>query len=293
MKILIEPPTWLGDSVMASGTINEILKNYKNYQKIFLGSYVASELFKDEFDKIIIDNKKNRFKNLLKLERVDVFISFRRSLYSKIIGLLKAKKSYFFNKQYSGHMVEKYSNYINEILNLNSLYPPILKTKKISYKKPTLGIKPGANYGSAKRWYPKEFAKVANELGKKYDVIIFGGPGEEEIAKDIEKNLTIKNYKNLCGKLSIKELAEHIGGLDLFITNDSGPMHIAAAFKVPVVAIFGPTKYNETSPFNTKNKIVTKDLECAPCMKRECPLKHHNCMKLITAKDVIKAVEKL
>jgi heptosyltransferase-2 len=161
------------------------------------------------------------------------------------------------------------------------------------FQKPILGINPGATYGSAKRWYPEEFAKVANALGEKYDVIIFGGPGEEEIAKDIEKKLTISNYQNLCGKLSIKELCEHIGGLDLFITNDSGPMHIAAAYNVPIVAVFGPTNYKETSPWGSNYKIVTKDLECAPCMKRECPLGHHECMKEIKAEDVLKAVKEL
>ena len=80
----------------------------------------------------------------------------------------------------------------------------------------------------------------------------------------------------------------------LLITGDSGPMHVAAAFQVPTVAIFGPTQDDETSQWmNDKSTIVKKNLDCQPCMKRTCPLKHHNCMKLIKANDVLTVVAKL
>ena len=291
MKLLIETPTWLGDAVMSSGAIEKLIEYFNPDEVIIFGSFVSTELFKPIANKVVVD-KKEKFKNIFNLEKVDIAISFRSSFYSKFLMKLKSKKSYNFFKSY-GHQVEQYSNYVNSIINQDKIYPPKLNFIPFKYSKPTIGINPGATYGSAKRWYPEEFAKVANELGKKYDIIIFGGPGEEEIANDIEKNLTIKNYKNLCGKLTIKELCEKIGGLELLITNDSGPMHIAAAFKVKIVALFGPTKYKETSPYNTEYKIVTKNLECAPCMKRECPLKHHECMKLITADEVIKASKEI
>jgi heptosyltransferase-2 len=292
MKLLIEPPTWLGDAVMASGAIKALLNEFKPQKSIIFGSFTATELLKEWFDEVILIDKKHKFKQFMDFPKVDTFISFRTSFYSKILGV-KAKKSFYFYKNISGHMVEKYSKYVNGIINKNEIYSPVLPFGPKRFQKPTLGINPGATYGSAKRWYPEEFAKVANELAEKYDVIIFGGPGEEDIAKDIEKKLTVSNYKNLCGKLSIQELCEYIGGLDLFITNDSGPMHIAAAYNVPIVAIFGPTNYKETSPWSKNYKIVTKELECAPCMKRECPLGHHECMKEIKAEDVLKAVKEL
>ena len=115
-----------------------------------------------------------------------------------------------------------------------------------------------------------------------------------KIIDELIKN-GVLNYQNLAGKTSIKELIEKIAGLNLFVTNDSGPMHVAAAYKVKTVSIFGPTKYTETNQWrNDKNGlIVTKNLDCAPCMKRECPLKHHNCMKNITASDVMSAISKL
>ncbi len=134
-------------------------------------------------------------------------------------------------------------------------------------------------------------------LSDQYDIVIFGGPGEKDMADDIEKMLIknhVTNYQNLAGNTTIVELIEHISNLDLFITGDSGPMHVAAAFQVPTVAIFGPTKDKETSQWmNTKNAIVKKDLDCQPCMQRTCPLKHHNCMKLIEADDVLDSIKKL
>ena len=195
--------------------------------------------------------------------------------------------------------MEKYNNFINDSLNINfpagklllSTISPQSSTQK------TVGINPGASYGSAKRWYPEEFAKVASELSSQYDIMIFGGPGEVDIAMDIEKSLLnkgVKNYQNLAGKTTISELINHISNLDLFVTGDSGPMHVAAAFQVPTVAIFGPTKDGETSQWmNEKSLIVKKDLDCQPCMKRTCPLQHHNCMNLIKAVDVLKSVNSI
>ncbi len=166
-------------------------------------------------------------------------------------------------------------------------------TNRTASGKNLLGINPGASYGSAKRWYPQEFAKVANELSNEYDIIIFGGPSEKDIANDIEKSLIkngVTNYQNLAGNTTIPELINQISGLDLFITGDSGPMHVAAAFQVPTVSIFGPTKDNETSQWmNERSIIVKKNLDCQPCMKRTCPLGHHNCMNLIKAVDVLSA----
>ena len=295
MKLLIETPTWLGDAVMATGAIEELINYYKPDKLFIFGSKLSTELFKDRYE-VIVDSRRNRLRQFLKLPKVDVAISFRGHLYSKILVKVVGKKGYIF-KGSVGHQVKQYSDYINRIIHQQRIYLPKLHFKPKEFSRPTLGINPGATYGSAKRWYPAEFAKVANELAKEYDIIIFGGPGEEDIAKDIEKDLKRGvNYKNLCGKLSIKELCEHIGGLELFITNDSGPMHIASAYNIPLVALFGPTNYKETSPYSKRYKIVSKDLDCAPCKKRVCPLSgkdYHRCMKDIKADDVLRAVEEL
>ena len=150
------------------------------------------------------------------------------------------------------------------------------------------------SYGSAKRWYPEYFAKVGVYFKDEYEILIFGGKNEIEICENIAEILAKNGVKfiNLCGKTSIKELCENIAGVEKFITNDSGPMHIAAAFKVHTIALFGPTKFNETSPYKNENaKILHLNLPCMPCMKRVCPIKTHDCMKNLTPNLVIKTLK--
>ncbi|WP_323590127.1 glycosyltransferase family 9 protein [Aliarcobacter butzleri] len=309
-EIFIEIPSWLGDAIMATPAIENLIKTYPDAQITLLGSFVSIQAFQGypNIKKVIVDDTKksgNRYKNLISLAksigRIDLAISFRRSISSKfMMFFIKAKKKFNYRRltKKEIHLCIRYNDFVNKVLNLkNEVGDLKLYFKPFNYGKPTLGINPGATYGSAKRWYPEEFAKIAIEMSKKYDIVIFGGPAETNIAKDIENELVSKgitNYQNLAGKTTIPELIEKIAGLDLFITNDSGPMHIAAAYKVKTIAIFGPTKFTETNQWNNPNgEIVTKNLDCAPCMKRVCPLKHHNCMKNITAADVLNVIVKL
>jgi len=306
MKLLIELPTWLGDCVMATPAIENIVNFNNDVQITFIGSFVSVEALKNhpKVVKTVVLDKKYRvlYKTARNLGEFDYFFSFRSSLRTKFLKfLISAKNKYQFdkNKYQHRHQVEKYNDFINDSLNIN--FPAgklLLSTINFqSSTQKTVGINPGASYGSAKRWYPEEFAKVASELSDQYDIVIFGGPDEQDIALDIEKLLIkkdVKNYKNLAGKTTIPELINHISNLDLFITGDSGPMHVAATFEVPTVAIFGPTKDDETSQWmNEKSLIVKKNLDCQPCMKRTCPLGHHDCMKLIKAVDVLDSVKSL
>lgn len=306
-KIFIEIPTWLGDAIMTTPAIENIIQTYPNAQITMLGSYVSSQALGNfpNVKRVMVDKskqEKNRYVGLMNIAQevgpVDLAISFRRSFSSRfMMFFIKAKKKANYRRltKVEIHQVRRYNDFVNHALHLNNKEGDLkLWFTPFQYEKPTLGINPGATYGSAKRWYPQEFAKVAIALSKRYNIAIFGGPGEVDIAKDIEKELVahhITNYQNFAGQTTIPELIEKIAGLSLFITNDSGPMHVAAAYKVKTAAIFGPTRFKETNSWNNPNEhIVTKNLECAPCMKRVCPLKHHECMKLITAQDVLEAL---
>lgn len=152
-----------------------------------------------------------------------------------------------------------------------------------------IGINPGAAFGSAKRWYPERFAEVARRLAAEWSArtIIFGGPSETEIAADIEKRLSGDGV-NLAGKTTVRELMALIKRCNFFVTNDSGPMHLAAAFGVPLAAIFGSTDHATTSPYTDKAVIIRKDVPCAPCKLRVCTA-DHECMTAVTADDVVEA----
>ncbi len=164
---------------------------------------------------------------------------------------------------------------------------------------PLIGINPGATYGSAKRWPPERFADLISRVIEELNgnVIIFGSTAEIDIVKEIIWKLETWNLEfgtkilNMAGKTNLRELASLIAECDAFITNDSGPMHMASALLVPVIAIFGSTNKKTTGPFGEGHKIVTKDLPCAPCMKRECPEGHLKCMTAIAADDVFAALK--
>lgn len=322
MRILVVLPNWLGDAVMATPAIELLAQNYSNARFTFIGSFVSIQALKHHplCEQAIVDETKKAPSRLLatyklakKLGEFSLAITFRNQIHSSLLlrftgTVICLAKSSWHSKlllshtpkiKTDKHLVEQYS----ELAMVNSdtfkgLVPKLkLFIKAKQFETPTLGINAGATYGSAKRWYPERFAEVAAEFSHLYNIIIFGGPNEVEMAQEIEDNLIslgIKNYTNLAGKTDIQELCATIAGCSLFLTNDSGPMHVAAAYQVPTVAVFGPTKYKETSQWmNEKSMIVRKEMECSPCMKRECPLGHHECMKNITSTEVIQVIKSL
>lgn len=298
----------------------------KQISKLNLASFKFSPLnknsFAPNFKKTAVQNKANsptfntKFKNLnfktspnlneanFKNENLQSLKSNNSAEILKNLtnnARLIGDNSYLNLNANSAHLKEKNNKKSDEnsqILNQNhglKLYfePEIFARK-------TLGLNPGASYGSAKRWYPLYFAKVAQEFANDFDIVIFGGSNESEICDEIARQLSKNGVKftNLCGKTTIKELCEMIAGIaksgGIFITNDSGPMHIAAAFKTPTIALFGPTRWRETSPYANENaRILHLNLPCMPCMKRVCPLGTHACMKNLLPQMAIDAIKEL
>ncbi len=308
MKILLELPTWLGDAVMATPAIESLLAHYKKAQITLFGTYASTEALKahPRVTQVVVDRTKEGFRlyNLYRTAKAlgphDLALSFRSHLASKLLlKLTQSTQTYQYKKTAgSRHQVARYQAFVDHVTGQEESPGPLrLYWPRKTFAHPTIGINPGATYGSAKRWYPDKFADVAAHFASRYDIVIFGGPKEVDIAMQIETHLRkkgITNAVNLAGQTTIPELCSTIGGCELFVTGDSGPMHIAAAYRVPTVAIFGPTKHLETSPWaHPGARIVRHDLACAPCMKRTCPLKHHACMREISADEVIEAATRL
>ena len=155
-----------------------------------------------------------------------------------------------------------------------------------------IGINPGSTYGSAKRWLPDRFAEVAKRLVRRLEqtdskhvaVIILGAKGEQSLGEDIAAQLGGRSVV-LSGATTIRELMAMVKRCRVLITNDTGPMHIAAAFGVPVVAVFGPTDWRTTAPYGQERSIVREVVDCSPCLLRECPI-DHRCMTRISADRV-------
>ncbi|MDD5435358.1 MAG: lipopolysaccharide heptosyltransferase II [Nitrospira sp.] len=156
-----------------------------------------------------------------------------------------------------------------------------------------IGINPGAAYGSSKRWHPERYGIVAGTLIKKYNskIIVFGSHKETEIAEEIAA-VADAPVLNMAGKTSVRELMALIARCRLIITNDSGPMHIAAALGIPVTAIFGSTDPGLSGPIGNRHIIIKKDISCSPCFLRTCPT-DLRCMDMISVEDVLEGVKEV
>jgi len=156
-----------------------------------------------------------------------------------------------------------------------------------------VGINPGATYGSAKRWFPDRFAMVADTLSEEWDaaVVLMGSVPEASLSAEIETAMGRKAV-NLAGRTTVREVMALLASCSFLLTNDSGPMHIGAAFGVPLVAIFGPTDWRKTSPWTKEARVVRVDVDCSPCHRKECD-RGHECMVGVTADMVIAAAREL
>lgn len=153
---------------------------------------------------------------------------------------------------------------------------------------PWIGLNPGATYGAAKQWFPDRFIELGRKLSRRGRVVVVGGPAEADLGERVAKGM---NGISIAGKTSVLQLSAAISRCSLFVTNDTGPMHVADAVGTPMVAIFGPTDWIVTPPFGKSHTIVRHDIECSPCLKRTCPLGHHDCMRKVEVSHVLKACE--
>jgi heptosyltransferase II len=155
----------------------------------------------------------------------------------------------------------------------------------LGIKGPVIGVSPGAAYGSAKRWLPERFAEAAARLSQELggSVAVFGSAAEKIMCEEVAARA---NGRNFAGATSLREFIELTAACRLFLTNDSGAMHIASALGIPSVTIFGPTDEFATGPLGDAARIVREPVECAPCLKRECPI-DHRCMTRVTADRIV------
>lgn len=152
---------------------------------------------------------------------------------------------------------------------------------------PLIGIHAGAFYGSAKRWPPERFAELIQALRPAVaaQFLLFGSAGEKPLADEIMARAGGAGVTSLCGRTSLAELVALCGSCRLFISNDSGPMHLAAALRVPQLALFGSTDPVATGPFSPRAIYLKKPVECSPCFLRQCPI-DLRCFQALTVAEV-------
>ncbi len=161
---------------------------------------------------------------------------------------------------------------------------------------PAIGVSPGAAYGNAKRWLPDRFAEAAVQIARAggFAVLVFGAPAERELAASVATAVERARLQvfNLAGETTLRQFADMAAACRLFLTNDSGAMHMASALGVPTVAVFGATDDTTTGPAGPLVRVVREHAECSPCLLRECPI-DHRCMTRVASARVVSEARRL
>jgi heptosyltransferase-2 len=327
--ILVRLPNWIGDAVMSTPALGALRAAFPTSEIVFVANPVVCELMaRHPFcDRVIVYDKKAKhggigglwkFCRTLARERFDLAILLQNAIEAAIIAKLagvKIRAGYDTDRRAlllthvvrasrevrRLHQTEYYLHMLAELgiesigqgLRLECTDQEKRNACDILGEGRWAAINPGAAYGSAKRWRPERFSQVADTLASEFGFksLLIGGPGETDIGFEIEGRMHSKPL-NLVGRTSVRQLMALLASVDLVVTNDSGPMHIAAAFNRPIVAMFGPTDQFITSPLSSRSLVVRKETPCAPCLKRQCPT-DHRCMEDISVDDVLGAVDVL
>jgi len=331
-KILIRGTNWIGDAILTLSAVASIRATYPQaHIAVLVKPWVADiyGLFSGLDEIIIYENKFDtpagvfRLARMLKGKKFDAAILLQNAIEAAIIalaagiplragydsdarGLLLTHRVHRTEEIRKVHQIDYYLEMVkalgcvsvNREMHLEikiSLFDAqnILRKFVPETKKTIIGIAPGATYGPAKRWLPDRFSAVADKLDEKFSMqgILLGGKSDWEIAQEVKK-LAHTELINLAGKTTLREAIYLISQCRLFISNDSGLMHIAGALNIPTIALFGSTNPVTTAPAGNKSIIVRREVSCSPCLKETCPT-DFRCMKLISVKDVFEAAQNL
>lgn len=169
----------------------------------------------------------------------------------------------------------------------------LLHEKGLGRGKPVMGINPGATGGTAKRWFPERYAELCRLLAGRYQtkILVFGGPADHDLGERISA-LAPGACVNMAGQTGLARAFALIRSCDLFVTNDSGLMHAAAALDIPQVALIGSTDPVATAPSSDRSVMVRVPVPCSPCLKKDCP-NDHQCMDLIRVDRVFQICQTL
>ena len=331
-KILIRGTNWIGDAILTLPAVAAIRATYPQaHIAVLVKPWVADiyGLFSAVDEVIIYENKFDtpagvfRLARMLKGKKFDAAILLQNAIEAAIIvlaagiplragydsdarGLLLTHRVHCTEEIRKVHQIDYYLEMVKALgcvpvdreMHLESKINPldvqdILRKFIPETKKIVIGIAPGATYGPAKRWFPDRFAAVADKLNEHFSSqgIILGGKADWEVAQEVQK-LARTKLINLAGKTTLREAIYLIFQCRLFISNDSGLMHIAGALNIPTIALFGSTNPVTTAPAGNQSVIVRREVSCSPCLKETCPT-DFRCMRLISVKDVFKAAQNL
>lgn len=166
------------------------------------------------------------------------------------------------------------------------------KKNQLNTKRPLVTLVPGGRW-EKKRWPAHSFSRLGDLLSHELNasILFIGNSAEEKLINDIRKAMKIPTTEAI--DFPLQKLTALLSRSDVVVTNDSGPIHIAAAVGTPVVALFGPTDPGQTGPYTKKHLIIRKDMECIPCFRKRCIYDRFVCMESITPEEVLEGIKSI
>lgn len=328
MKILIRATNWIGDAVMSLPALRAIRQRFPQADITVLAKPWVAALYEGEgsIDRVmpLDDAAKWRLVRRLRRESFDLAVLLPNSFQSaavvrlggakRIIGYARDGRSLLLTDAIAiprpGEIPAHERFYYLELLRRAGLIDALPDVPEIRFdnaeqarrrgealfqtlgvKLPVIGVSPGAAYGSAKRWLPERFAESAARLAAETGgtVAVFGSAAERPLCEEVAR---AADGRNFAGETALRAFIDMTAACRLFLTNDSGAMHIASALGVPSVTVFGPTNEIATGPLGAAARVIREPVDCAPCLLRECPI-DHRCMTRVTVDRVIQSAREI
>lgn len=306
-KILIIRLGAIGDVVYTTALIDAIKSTNSSIEIHYLTSQMCAPVIKHHknINKLFVLEKKSytylyELGQSLKNENYDLYINLQPSLRNKFLGfMLQSKITLNYRKSFKIHAAENFCLTAKKVfknleipkeLHLNLSEDSYKNLPEINRNKKIIVFNIGGSSSRQGRlWVPEYWGGLAKLLSKEYDCQIFVTGAKEDLPMSIY--IESENVSNLCGELKLDETSALLSKCDLVISNDTGPLHIAAALGVPCLGIFGSTIPHRARPYGNKHcHIIETELKCAACNKRKCKIDKTTlfspCMQDITAKKV-------
>ncbi|RMH73577.1 MAG: lipopolysaccharide heptosyltransferase II [Gemmatimonadetes bacterium] len=322
MNIAIRLPNWIGDAVMATATLSTLRESFPAAEIIGVMKPNLVALFEAHpaLDRIV--PLEGVFQTAVRLRRLNVdwglilpnafsaaWLFFLAGIPRRVGYATEGRRLLLTDPlRYPAdfrdhHNVENYlkiAAVAGAKIHVKRLFMPVDEERgrrlipRHHPERPLVALNPGATFGPAKRWLPDRFAAVGDHLVEHFgaEVVILGGPGDVGTEQQIIDQMRQPAIR-LSGKISLADLPSVIAQCTVFISNDTGPMHLAAAVRVPTLALFASTNPNWTAPYGDHHRVIYPKLVCSPCYQRECPLKSepYACLRAISVEDVLQHVK--
>ena len=309
-RILIVSMSNIGDVVLTCPVIDILRHDFPQAKIDIVTGPKSLSLFKDNpnFTVKVFEKRaplKQRIEWFLDLYRLhyDCVIDLRRTALALFL-MPRYATSLFLGNSFIGHKKEAHLDYLRHVYNFKLLsdqrsavvttYEDIefFQSKLLPFLngQDFVVIAPGAA-DSAKRWHPKGFSAIADHLALKYKIVFVGDINDVKIIEEIRANMKSPSL-SLAGQIHLRQLAFVLKKSSWALTHDSGVMHLASYFNVPLLVLWGPTSIEKYAPWSEKSVIVRCNEQCERCQNPKSKVLH-NCMSFIQIEDVLKAIRKI